>query len=243
MGPDAMIFIFWMWNFKPAFSLSSFLFIKKLCSSSSLSAIRVTSSTYLRLFISACASSILAFSMMYSAYKLNKQGDNISRVPWCTPFPIWERIRWRSWRTCAHLILQELHNCNSLLNNHRQENIGSHQEKIPHVQGQRRSPNKTVGQAKSWLESNPIFTRDTLRAQTKPYACQDQAIPQRLSQTWHRVFECLLWSHWSAVAWHRDRGSGCSRAGSHSVWAPPWSRWVSPMGEPHHGSPSRWPTN
>ena len=25
--------------------------------------------------------------MIYSAYKLNKQGDNIQ--PWCTPFPIW----------------------------------------------------------------------------------------------------------------------------------------------------------
>ena len=25
--------------------------------------------------------------MMYSAYKLNKQGNNIQ--PWCTPFPIW----------------------------------------------------------------------------------------------------------------------------------------------------------
>ena len=229
MRPDAMIYIFWMWNFKSAFSLSSFLFIKKLFSSSSLSAIRVTSSTYLRLFISACASSSLVFSMTYSAYKLNKQGDNIQ--PWCTPFPIWERIKWRSRRTCAHLLLQELQNCNSLLNNHRQENIGSHQEKIPHIQGQRRSPNKTVGQVKSRLESNPIFTRDTLRAQTKPYASQDPATPQRLSQTCCRVFECLLWSHWSAVAWHRDRCSGCSRAGSHSVWAPPWS------------PPSRWPTN
>ena len=28
-----------------------------------------------------------AFSMMYSAYKLNKQGDNTQ--PWRTPFPIW----------------------------------------------------------------------------------------------------------------------------------------------------------
>ena len=27
--------------------------------------------------------------MMYSAYKLNKQGDNIQ--PWCTPFPIWNQ--------------------------------------------------------------------------------------------------------------------------------------------------------
>ena len=50
MGPDAMILVFWMLSFKPAFSLSSFTFIKSLFSSSSLSAIRV-SSTYLRLLI------------------------------------------------------------------------------------------------------------------------------------------------------------------------------------------------
>ena len=30
-----------------------------------------------------------AFLMMYSAYKLNKQGDNIQ--PWTTPFPIWNQ--------------------------------------------------------------------------------------------------------------------------------------------------------
>ena len=51
MGPDAMIFIFWMLNFKPTFSLSSFTFIKRLFSSSSLSAIRLVSSAYLRLLI------------------------------------------------------------------------------------------------------------------------------------------------------------------------------------------------
>ena len=39
MGPDAMIFVFWMLSFKPTFSLSSFTFIKRLLSSSSLSAI------------------------------------------------------------------------------------------------------------------------------------------------------------------------------------------------------------
>ena len=48
MGPDVMIFIFWMLNFKPAFSLSSFTFIKRLFSSSSLSAIKVVSSASLR---------------------------------------------------------------------------------------------------------------------------------------------------------------------------------------------------
>ena len=44
MGPDAMILVFWMLSFKPTFSLSSFTFIKRLFSSSSLSAIRVVSS-------------------------------------------------------------------------------------------------------------------------------------------------------------------------------------------------------
>ena len=37
----------------------------------------------------ACASSLLVFPIMYSAYKLNKQGDHIQ--PWCTPFPIWNQ--------------------------------------------------------------------------------------------------------------------------------------------------------
>ena len=79
-----MIFVFLTLHLKSAYSLSSFTFIKRLLSSSSLSAIRVVSSAYLRLLISllailipACASSSLAFHMMYSAYKLNKQGDNI----------------------------------------------------------------------------------------------------------------------------------------------------------------------
>ena len=47
-------------------------------------AIRLVSSAYLRLLIflpailiPACVSSSPAFLMMYSAYKLNKQGDNI----------------------------------------------------------------------------------------------------------------------------------------------------------------------
>ena len=41
MGPDAMIFIYWMLSFKPTFSLASFTFIKNLFTSSSLSAIRI----------------------------------------------------------------------------------------------------------------------------------------------------------------------------------------------------------
>ena len=44
MGLHAMIFVFWMLSFKPDFSLSFFTLIKRLFSSSSLSAIRVASS-------------------------------------------------------------------------------------------------------------------------------------------------------------------------------------------------------
>ena len=51
MGPDAMLLVFWMLSFKPVFSFSSFTFIKRLFSSSSLSAIRVVSSAHLRLLI------------------------------------------------------------------------------------------------------------------------------------------------------------------------------------------------
>ena len=84
---------FWMLSFKPAFSLSSFTFIKRLFSSSSFSAISVVSLTHprsliflLAILIPACASSSPAFLIMYSAYKLNKQGENIQ--PWRTPFPM-----------------------------------------------------------------------------------------------------------------------------------------------------------
>ena len=89
----AMILVFWILSFEPMFSLSSFTFINRLFSSSLLS-IRVVSPVYVRLLIfllailiPACASSSLAFRLMYSAYKLNKQVDNIQ--PWCTPFLIW----------------------------------------------------------------------------------------------------------------------------------------------------------
>ena len=114
MGPDAMI-IFWILSFKPALSLSSFNYIKRLFSSSLLSTIRVVSSAYLTLLIflpailiPTCASSSPAFCMMYSAYKLNKQGDNIQ--PWCTPFPVLNQsvipclvLTVASWHACRFL--------------------------------------------------------------------------------------------------------------------------------------------
>ena len=83
MEPDAMILTFSMLSFKPKchclLSLSS-----RGSSFSSLSALRVVLSAYLRLLIflpailiPACASSNPAFLVKYSAYKLNKQGHII----------------------------------------------------------------------------------------------------------------------------------------------------------------------
>ena len=93
MGPVAMILVYWMLSFKPTFSLYTFTFIKRLFSSSSLSAVRVVSTASLRLLtfllailIPACASFNPAFHMIYSEYKLNKQDDSIQ--PWYTLFLI-----------------------------------------------------------------------------------------------------------------------------------------------------------
>ena len=89
--------IFWKLSFKSTLSLSSFTFIKRLFSSSSLSAGRVVSSAYLMLLIflpailsPSCVSSSLAFYMTYSAYKLNIQGDNI--LLWHILFSIWNQF-------------------------------------------------------------------------------------------------------------------------------------------------------
>ena len=65
MGPDAMIFVFWILSFKPTFSLYSFTFIKRLFSSSSLSSI-----AYLRLLIFLWAILIPACTPSFFKYLL-----------------------------------------------------------------------------------------------------------------------------------------------------------------------------
>ena len=69
MGPDVMILVFWMLSSKPTFSFSSFTFLKRLFSSSSISAIRVVSSAYLRLLIFLLAILIAAMKLK-DAYSL-----------------------------------------------------------------------------------------------------------------------------------------------------------------------------
>ena len=74
MGLDAMILVFWMLRFKWAFSLSSFTLIKRLFSSSSLSAIRVV--FYLQFS-----------SVAQSCLTLQAHGLQHTRLPCPSPTP------------------------------------------------------------------------------------------------------------------------------------------------------------
>ena len=74
-GPPRWSTVLWFQNL-------SFLLTLSL---SFCSAFRKMSSTYLFIFWSF----IFFCNIMYFAYKLNKQGDNIQ--PWHTPFPIWNQ--------------------------------------------------------------------------------------------------------------------------------------------------------
>ena len=85
-----------MLTFKPMFPLSSLTFSKRLfssffafyhkCGIISISEVIDVSPGSVD---SSCASSSMAFCMIYSAYKLNKQGDNMQ--PWHTSVPIWNQ--------------------------------------------------------------------------------------------------------------------------------------------------------
>ena len=87
MGPDAMILVSECWALSQLFhsplSLSSRGSLVLHFLPSEVTDISPA------ILIPACASSSLAFWMMYSAYKLNKLGDNIQL--WYTPFPIWNQ--------------------------------------------------------------------------------------------------------------------------------------------------------
>ena len=89
MGPDTMILVLWVLSFKPAFPLSSFTLIRRLFGSSSLSAIKVISSTYLRLLmflpsilIPSCDSSSLAFHTMYTVVVQSLSRVWLFATPW-----------------------------------------------------------------------------------------------------------------------------------------------------------------
>ena len=87
MGPDAMFSEWWVLSqfFHSPLSLSSRGSLVLLHSS----AIRVVSFAYLAILIPACASSSLAFHMMYPAYKFKEAGWQYSALMYS--FPIWNQ--------------------------------------------------------------------------------------------------------------------------------------------------------
>ena len=104
-------------------------------------------------------------------------------------------------------------------------------KKIPHIQGQKKTPIKMVGGEKSHLESNPIPTRDTQRAQKKSLYASGSRDPTEIEPNLPLSVECLLQRRGSPVACYRDRGSGCSRPETRSMWhKPSWRR--SPLAPP-----------
>ena len=77
-------------------------------------------------------------------------------------------------------------------------------------------PQQDSRRGKIVFRIEPIPSRDTQRTQRKP--CVHHEPHKRLSQTCLWVLVCLLRRHGSAVACCGDRGSGCSRPGSHAMW-------------------------
>ena len=96
MGPEAIILVFWMLIFNPAFH-SPFTLSKRLFSSSLLFAIRVVvSPAYLRLLIflpavliPACALSSPAFHKTYSAYRVSLMAQLLKNLP-----AVWKTWVW-----------------------------------------------------------------------------------------------------------------------------------------------------
>ena len=95
-------------------------------------------------------------------------------------------------------------------------------KKIPHVQGQIGSWNRTIGKAQSCLISNLISTRlleGTNRTLCAPGPKEiSSGCHKRLSQTCLCVLDDLLCRHGSAVACRGDRSTGHRSSGRHCVW-------------------------
>ena len=113
-------------------------------------------------------------------------------------------------------LLQELQNCNLLLDNYRQENVESHQIKISQGQGQRQIPKKVVGEGKFHVVSSPYLPemlrglkQNLVHTRTQTTETEaDLSLSVRMSPAETRVSSGLLWV----------RGSDCSRCEKHSMW-------------------------
>ena len=117
-------------------------------------------------------------------------------------------IRWWGRRMCIHLLLRELQNYNSLLNNCRLENVGSHHKRYPTSKGKGEAQQEGR-RGEIEFRIKPLTCQRCSEGSNKPCVYQDPETPQRARP----VFECLLQRFRSAVDCFRDRGFGYSRLG------------------------------
>ena len=118
------------------------------------------------------------------------------------------KSRWCSRRTCAYLLLWEFQNYNSLLNNHWQENVGSHQNKIPHVQGQRRKPQQDSRRGKIAFRIKSHSHQRCSEGSNKTSCTAGDP-----TETESNLPLSVLVSPVEAWISFRGRGSGCNRPG------------------------------
>ena len=134
------------------------------------------------------------------------------------------------WRMCARFLLWELQNCNSLLNNHQQENVGSHQKRCPMLKGK--------GEAQQDDRCGEIAFR------IKPHTCQRclegsnktscAPVPEtpETGSDYLWVFECFLWG--TGQQWPAAEAGALAAANlgaNHTAWG------MSPLGGGHHSPP------
>ena len=95
-------------------------------------------------------------------------------------------IRWQSRRTCAHL-LREQHNWNLSLNNHQQDNVGSHQKRYTTHRGKREGPTR-------WFSSVQSLSRVRLFS-TLQIAARQASLSIANSQSSLRLRPSSQWCH------------------------------------------------
>ena len=127
--------------------------------------------------------------------------------------------RWRSRRMCTYLLLRELQNYNSLLNNHKQENVALYQKRYP-------CPKAKENPQQDGRRGEITF-RIKLHARQRRLEGSDKILcapgdPTETEPDLPLSVECLLKRYRPAVACHRR--SGCSRPGY----------GISPLEESHH---------
>ena len=138
--------------------------------------------------------------MLFTRTELNKS----PREQWLF------QLRLQSRRTCTHLLLQELQNCNSLMNNHQKEYIGSHQNTHTHTHTHTHSRTKEKPQQDN--------RRSEIALRIKPHTFQRCSVgsnkalctpgPRDSTGDWARhVFECVSVSCGGAGQWWPAMGT------------------------------------